>query len=81
MPSEEYIIDQGKALDFNPEFKHLFYSAGLGAYLFNESGELSMISQVGLKDIWEDHSSNECIVSFCGGMPEYRRKQKLRYQT
>ena len=76
MPSEEHTIDQGEALDFDPEFEHLFYSAGLDDCLFDESEEQSMLSQVGDQDLWEDHSSNECIVSFCGSQTRVWKEAK-----
>lgn len=27
-----------------------------------------MFSQIGDQNMWNDHSSNECVISFCGGM-------------
>ena len=76
MPSEEHIIDQGEAFDFDPEFEHLFYSAGLDDFLFDESEERSMFSQVRDQDLWEDHSSNECIFSFCGSQNRVWKEAK-----
>ena len=29
MPIEDNVLDQGEALDFDPEFDHLFYSSNL----------------------------------------------------
>ena len=68
MPSEDSVIDQGKDLDFDPELDLLFYSAGLDDYLFDESEERSMFSQIGDKDIWHHHLPNDCNISFCGSM-------------
>ena len=68
MPTEEEILDQGEDLDFDPELDQLFYTAGQDDCLFEESEYRSMLSQVGDQDMWSDHSSNECIMSFCGGL-------------
>ena len=68
MPREEDIIDECEYLDFDPEFDHLFYSAGLDDCLFKESEYRSMFAQIGDQNMWNDHSSNERDISFCGGM-------------
>ena len=68
MPSEDSVIDQGKDLDFDCEFDLLFYSAGLDDCFFDESEEYSMFYQIGDQDMWCNHLSNDCSISFCGGM-------------
>ena len=68
MPIEDNIVDQGEDLDFDPSFDNLFYSAGLDDCLFNESEYRSTYSQVGDQDMWSDHCTNECNISFCGGI-------------
>ena len=68
MPIEDNVVDQGEDLDFDPSFDNLFYSAGLDDCLFDESEYRSTYSQVGDQDMWSDHYTNECNISFCGGM-------------
>ena len=68
MPIEDNVVDQGEDLDFDPSFDNLFYSAGLDDCLFDESEYRSTYSQVGDQDMWSDHSTNECNISFCGGV-------------
>ena len=68
MPIEDNIVDQGEDLDFDPSFDNLFYSAGLDDCLFDESEYCSTYLQVGDQDMWSDHCTNECNISFCGGM-------------
>ena len=68
MPREEDIVDQGEKLDFDPEFDNLFYSANVDDCLFDESEYRLMFSQIGDQEMWRDHPSNECLISFCGGM-------------
>lgn len=81
MPREEDIIDEGEDLDFDPEFDHLFYSAGLDDCLFKESEYCSMFDQIGDQNMWNEHSSNECDISFCGGMTRAWNEGKTEIET
>ena len=78
MPREEDIIDEGEDLDFNPEFDHLFYSAGLDDCLFEESEYCSIFTQIGDQNMWNEHSSNECDISKSLG---YHPRPRQRFVT
>ena len=47
MPSKDNVVDEGKELDFDPEFNHLSNPTGLDNYLFDEEDYRSMLAQVG----------------------------------
>ena len=68
MPIEDNIVDQGEQLDFDPELEHLFYSSELDNCLFDKADYESIQSQIGDQDMWNNHITNECIISFCGGL-------------
>ena len=67
MPIEDNIVDQGEDLDFDPELDDFFYSSALDDCLFDVDEYRSILSQIGDQDMWRNHTTDECIVSFCGG--------------
>ena len=67
MPSKDNVVDEGKEFDFDLEFDHLFYSAGLDDYI-DEADYHSIFAQVGDQNLWKDHSTNGYQISFCGGI-------------
>ena len=67
MPIEDNIVDLDEDLDFDPELDDLFYSAALDDCLFDVDIYQSILYQIGDQNMWRDHTSNECTISFCGG--------------
>ena len=61
------MINENKDLVFDPELNSIHYKAGLDDYLIEETEYRSIFSHIGDQEIWYEHTTNECIISFCGG--------------
>ena len=77
MPSKNNVVDEGEDLDFDPEFDN---SAGIDDYLFDEEDYRLMFTQIGDQDLWKDHSTNKCQISFCSGItrPQNEGKTEIK---
>ena len=67
MAIEDHTVDENEDLDIDPDLDHLFYSSGIDDCLIEEAEYRSSFSQIGDQGMWKDHTTNECIISFCGG--------------